>query len=308
MEATPTPTGPSVPPAPRSFYGERGRAIWARLRGLSSKPPMVLYLGFLLLLGVWRPSFAEFPGGLWRIQGDLSLLWRGILIVVLYSVFDLALGYLRERKWILPSSAWISGLILSLVLTPTAPAWVVVAAPLIASLGKHAIRRGKKHLFNPAGLALVILGFALPAQGIVSWWGASWGPVALVLIVVSGAVTIFRVKRWKTWLAFLLTYVIGALLVFSLSPGRPFADTNLAWQLRTLLLDGTLWFFSTVMLIEPVTTAYTPAAIRTWFGVGVGILVLLLSLPGAPAVPDPFLVSLLLGNLGATIASLLTRR
>lgn len=291
MEDTPTAKGPSVPPALRSF--------WVWIRGLSSKPPMVLYLGFVLVLGVWKPLLADLPGSLFRINGDLTLLWRGILIVAIYSLLDLGIGYWREKKWILPSSAWISGLILAVVLSPTVPWGFAIAAPVLASFSKQFLRHRRRHLFNPAAFALVALGFLAPNQGVVSWWGASWGILPLIIIALSGVVTIIRVRRWKTTLAFLVIYGVGGSLVLS---GSQFSH-----GLTTLLLDGTALFFATVMLIEPVTTAYTPASVRTWFGVSVGALVLLFSLPGAPTIPDAFLVSLLAGNIGATTASRLVR-
>lgn len=250
---------------------------------------MVLYLGFLLLLGGWG-------------VGNWTLLWRGLLIVALYTAADLALSKWREGKFIFPSSAWISGLIIALLLAPAA-SWAVVAlAPVIASLGKHLIRYRRKHVFNPAASALVALGFLFPSAGIVSWWGAAWGWIPLVIIVLSGVVTIFRVKRWKTALTFLVLY-LGGTSVLLLSRGGSVGD------LRTLLFDGTLFFFATVMLVEPMTTAYQPAWLRTAFGAGVAALTLLFSFFGsALPTPDPFLVSLLLGNLGATVASNVLRK
>lgn len=261
---------------------------------------MVLYIGFLLVLGVWRPVLTDLPKSLFHLNGDPALLWRGLLIVAIYSALDLCIGYWREKKWILPSSAWISGLILAVVLSPAVPWGFAVAAPFLASCSKQFLKYRRRHIFNPAAFALVTLGFFTPSHGAVSWWGASWGLLPLVVIALSGIVTIIRVKRWKTTLAFLTVYGIGG--AFLLASGQ------LVTGLKTLLWDGTALFFATVMLIEPVTTAYTPAALRTWFGVVVGVLVLLFSLPGAPTVPDAFLVSLLIGNLGATIASRLMRR
>lgn len=261
---------------------------------------MVAYIGFLLALGVWKPVLTDLPQSLFHVNGDLTLLWRGILIVAIYSVLDLFISYWREKKWILPSSAWISGLILAVVLSPAVPWAFAIAAPVLASVSKQVIRFRRRHIFNPAAFALVALGLFAPNQGVVAWWGASWGLLPLLLVLVSGIVTIIRVKRWKTTLAFLAVYGIGGALLL--------AGGQFATGLKTLLWDGTAVFFSTVMLIEPVTTAYTPAAIRTWFGVAVGALVLLFSLPGAPTVPDAFLVSLLIGNFGATIISRLTRK
>lgn len=255
---------------------------------------MVAYLAFLLLLGIWRPSLADLPGTLLRWPAEIALLWRALLILAIYSGLDLGIGYWRTRKWILPSSAWVSGLILGTVIAPSAPWAVAIAAPVLASLSKHVLRLRKRHVFNPAVFALVALSIARGDQGLVSWWAASWGPLALWVVAASGLVTIIRVKRWKTTLAFLLVYgILGSLLI---SYGS-FLPTIIG-----RLWDGTTLFFATVMLIEPVTTAYTPARLRTIFGAGVGLLAVL-SLPLGLLLPlsDPFLVPLLVGNLLATI-------
>lgn len=273
--------------------------LFARLNKLSSKPPMVVYLGFLLLLGLWQPQFRTFWADLANISQNLPLLFRGIVILVIYSVLDAAIGYWKTKKFILPSSSWISGLILSLVLAPTAGWSMAIAAPVLASLGKHIIRYRKRHVFNPAGLALIILGLATIAQGTVSWWGASWGPIATIIIALSGLFTIYRVKRISTWVAFTVVYLVGSGLLLLTRGG----DVAGLWS---LINDGTFWFFSTVMLVEPVTTAYTPAKLRMWFGGAVGLLVVLLGAANIPT-PDPFLISLLLGNLGATVVTNLRR-
>lgn len=262
--------------------------MFHRLTRVSSKPPMVVYLAVLLVLGAWGTK-------------NLNLIGRGLVIVGVYTLLDLAIGRWREGKWLTPSSAWVSGLILAIVLTPVAPWWVTLLAPVIASVSKHFLRFRRRHVFNPAAFALVTLALLLPQQSLVSWWGAAWGLIPLALITLSGVVTIFRVKRWKTTVAFLIVYLAAA-GVFLVSRGGTLTD------LQTLVFDGTLVFFATVMLIEPVTTAYQPAYLRTWFGAGVAVLTILFSLPVITIpLPDPFLVSLLLGNAGVTIASRLLR-
>lgn len=270
--------------------------LLGRLQRISSKPPMVAYLSLLFLLGMWRPHAPDLA---W-IGGDPGLLLRAVFVLTIYSALDLALGYWKTRRWILPSSSWISGLIVSLVLAPSAPWPFLAAAPALASLSKHLVRISGRHIFNPAAFALVTLAVLRPNEHVISWWGASWGVPPLLLIIASGLVTIIRIRRWRTWLAFALVYLIGAVAVLA-ARGVPFIE---AWT--NLLRDGTFWFFSTVMLIEPVTTAYRPASLRTAFGAGVGALVVLWVLVRSPV--DPFLVPLLLGNLLASTGSRFLRR
>lgn len=270
---------------------------------------MIASLGVLLLLGAWH-------------RGEPWVLGRALVILAVYSALDLFIGYWRARRWILPTSAWVSGLILALVMNPDGPFWLAIAAPILASASKHLLRFGRKHVFNPAAFALVLSGGLFPSASVVSWWGTSWGTIPLALIAVSGMVTIFRVKRWKTWLTFFPLFIIGGSLLLSLV--SPIDHASLPSSLRRTLLDGTIWFFSTVMLIEPVTTAYQPLGVRTWFGAGVAVLIFLtsaatfsshfLSLFLSPLLvrtllaADPLLFSLLLGNLGAALGSRLLRR
>lgn len=294
------PTEPSA-----SLTGSSLPSLLQRLNRLSSKPPMLAYLSFLLIVSVWGISH-------W------SLLGRALLILIIYSAVDLLVGSLREgpgsptnrftirraipEKWILPSSAWISGLILVLVLAPTAPLAAVFLAPVLAGLSKHVLRFRRKHVFNPAAFALVVLGFIFPERGLISWWAAAWGLLPLLIVTLGGIVTAYRVRRWRTAGAFALVYLLGstALLLWH---GGPLRD------LRTLILDGTLVFFATVMLIEPVTTAYRPAWLRTALGAVVAGLVMVFSLPQFPLqLPDIFLVALLVGNLAGTAASSSFRR
>ncbi len=225
------------------------------------------------------------------------MLLRALIMLAVYSVLDLAIARWREGKFILPNAGWISGLILALVLTPSAPWLAILLATVCASVSKHLIRYKRKHMFNPAAFGLVITSILFQDVGMVSWWGAAWGMLPLVIIVASGAVTVFRVKRWKTALVFLLTYFTGTILVL-LARGGNVTD------IRTIVFDGTVWFFATVMLIEPVTTAYQPAWLRTVFGGIVALLTLVFSVGGiALSVIDPFLAALLLGNAAATGAS-----
>lgn len=245
---------------------------------------MIAYLGFLLVLGAWG-------------IGNWSLLWRGLAIGAIYTALDLAIASWRERKFILPTSGWISALILAFVLSPTAPWSAVVLAPVLASLSKHVLRYKRKHVLNPAAFALVATSVLFQDVGIVSWWGAAWGTIPLIIIVLSGIVTAFRVKRWKTALVFLLLYFAGTAALLGARGGG-------LMDIRTIILDGTVWFFATVMLIEPVTTAYQPAWLRTVFGAEVTVLTLLFSLWGsALSILDPFLAALLMSNITTRVAS-----
>src|SRR5215472_4874220 len=82
-------------------------------------------------------------------------------------VAALATQALCARLWRLPAidlrSALITGLSLSLLLRADIPLIHAVAAA-IAIASKFVLRLDGKHIFNPAGLAIVVLLFAAPAH------------------------------------------------------------------------------------------------------------------------------------------------
>src|SRR3989344_8870113 len=93
---------------------------------LPIKPFMIGCLVLLLLYSSW-------------ILYAYDRLWRGAAIVILYATFDVIWTYLRDRAWYIPSSSWISGLILALVGTPSSGALGLLAIPFVAVFSKQVI-------------------------------------------------------------------------------------------------------------------------------------------------------------------------
>ena len=63
--------------------------------------------------------------------GLTDRLFKGLVIVILYALFDLIWTYARDRMWYLPTSSWISGLILSLVAIPAPSIMLIILLPLL---------------------------------------------------------------------------------------------------------------------------------------------------------------------------------
>ena len=77
---------------------------------------------------------------------------------------------------------------------------VFVAAASIAVLSKYAIRIGRRHVFNPSNLGLVLVFLVFGAKWADPqelWWGP-WRPglVATVLLILAGAVALLG---WVLW-------------------------------------------------------------------------------------------------------------
>lgn len=240
---------------------------------------MVVYLGFFLVFSsVWLK--------------DPTRLWKGLLIVTLYALFDLVWTKVRDRLFYLPLSSFISGFILALVANPAPPLLFIALLPLIAVLSKQLLHFLKpRHLFNPAAFAMGAVSFFTP---MISWWGVSWGEIPLWIIGVVGLFILWRIERFSVALPFLISYGIFLSLLF-LKNGTPVAQ--LFPLLKPQLFDPTTLFFATVMLVEPVTSNF-PKKRKIFYGAMVGFLAVLISfLSSFLPLGDPLIYGLLLGNL-----------
>jgi Na+-translocating ferredoxin:NAD+ oxidoreductase RnfD subunit len=162
------------------------------------------------------------------------------------SLMELVLRRFDRRPLALPSSAILSGMIVAFVLGPETPHVVTAAVAILATLSKYLIAIDRKHIFNPAGLALLV---SVPLFGTgQSWWGAlpdlSWP--FLVVLLAGGAFIVDRVNKFPLVLSFL-----GA--SFALLTALARVDPLVAAELlRTPFLQAAL-FFALFMLTDPPT-------------------------------------------------------
>jgi Na+-transporting NADH:ubiquinone oxidoreductase subunit NqrB len=188
----------------------------------------------------------------------------GILLVFNIAVLDLgarllpsmlaitsalATQALCSRVWSLPRidlrSPLITGLSLSLLLRADEP-WVYVAAGIIAISSKFLLRLEGKHLWNPAGLAIVVLLFGTnhvwisPGQ-----WGASLWFAALLMFL---AILVLQAARRADISLFFLGVHAALLIARALWLGDPL--TIPIHQLES----GSLLLFAFFMISDPRTT------------------------------------------------------
>ena len=130
-------------------------------------------------------------------------------------------------------SPLITGLSLSLLLRADEPALHAVAG-VLAILSKFVLRHGDKHVFNPAGFAIVALLFfsdhvwISPGQ-----WGTS---VWFAALVAFGAILVLRAARRADIAAFFLTSHAGLLIARALWLGDPLAIPLHQLQSGSLLI------------------------------------------------------------------------
>jgi Na+-transporting NADH:ubiquinone oxidoreductase subunit NqrB len=162
----------------------------------------------------------------------------------------LATQALCARVWRLPAldlrSPLITGLSLSLLLRADA-AWVHAAAAAIAVASKFTLQIDRKHIWNPAGFAIVVLLFAAPGHVWISpgQWGTSvW---FATLVAFAAFMVLNAARRGDVALFFLASH--GALLVArALWLGDPLAIPLHQMQ------SGSLLIFAFFMISDPRTT------------------------------------------------------
>lgn len=220
-------------------------------------------------------------------EGGWALLSHVVSAVLAACAVDVVYTYWETRRWIAPTSALLSGLIVAMILGAQ-ESWPVTAwVAGFAVVGKHVIRTGREHIFNPAALAL--LGSVLLFGSGQSWWGAlgdlPWPWIAVLL--VTGVCIVERLNKFPLVLTFLGVYFTAFALVSMVNAA---AVTEM---FRSPFVQSAL-FLALFMLTDPPTS---PNRLRdqVWFGVIAAGVACLSQLLGAGQ------VFLLLGVLAANV-------
>ena len=202
-------------------------------------------------------------------QENLRFLFWVLGGVSITGFLDFFINKFFYKRKISPKSAIISGFIVAGILDYHQSFWVLVVFSALAIISKHVIKFKKKHVFNPANLALFI---ATLLKIPLTWTIES----NIYLIIALGLYFIYNLGK--------IPHVVGFLVFFS---------GLLATQgINPLMLVG--WFFMFIMLIEPKTSGF-----GLWKGfifgsiAGAGSFIVLKFLPGY----DFFVSSLFLANL-----------
>jgi Na+-transporting NADH:ubiquinone oxidoreductase subunit NqrB len=118
----------------------------------------------------------------------------------------------------------ITALILFCIVAPpskTAEFLLLMAVATVAMASKYILAIGKKHVFNPAAIALVILGLLGSGESI--WWiGTS---SMLPITVILGLLVIHKIRRFSL----LISFLISALQISSRAPSLP--GRSYSWAL-----------------------------------------------------------------------------
>ena len=147
-------------------------------------------------------------------------------------------------------SVYITSLILILIVTPfrsISELMFIIFVSIIAMASKYLISINKKHIFNPAALA--VFATSVLTIGTASWWvGDQW---MLPAVLIGGLLVIRKIQRFSLLISFLIVAVF-VISTFSFISGFDISQT-----IYTTILNSPILFFAFVMLVEPLTAPTT---------------------------------------------------
>lgn len=250
---------------------------------------LVAYLGVLLALAFVLGFFGLVPAEPTALAFSLVLVLAASEVA--HRGFAAIFAVPSNRE-----STLITALIIVLLMKPVTAADLpgvggLVAAAVFAVASKYLIRLRGRHVFNPAAFGVMLVGLVLNQPA--AWWVTA-SPWMLPVVVVGGALVVYKVRRIATVIAAIVAYVAVALV---LAP----QGSNYAMLLLGLA-QTSIFFLSFAMLTEPLTA---PAG--RWRGVLFGLVVGGLAVPGLAIGPIALKpeIALCVGNL---LGLALTRR
>jgi ferredoxin-NADP reductase/Na+-translocating ferredoxin:NAD+ oxidoreductase RnfD subunit len=209
--------------------------------------------------------------GLATILSYFKLLSFSPLALVASTIFLVimcwAMNTVLARVFAVPvnvESASITALILALIIDPAQSpgdfqflGW----AAILAMSSKYILAMNKKHLFNPAAIAVVITAFVLGKSA--SWWVGTTGMLPLVLL---GGWLVARKIRQEDVVIVCCAVALVCSCVMTFVQG-----SSILTDLKQMLIGSPLFFFATIMLTEPLTAPPTKN-LRRLYAALVGIL------------------------------------
>jgi glycine betaine catabolism B len=163
----------------------------------------------------------------------------GVYLGVICNLANLIFAKIFKARTNLESAS-ITALILTLIIGPlsgTASLLTLTFIGAVAMASKYVLKVGKKHIFNPAAIAVFLTAILLNSGA--SWWIGSI--YTLPVIILGGFLLLAKIKRFELVASFFAIYFLTTILF-----GRSITINS--------FLVPPLWFFALVMLIEPLTS------------------------------------------------------
>lgn len=186
----------------------------------------------------------------------------------------------------------ITALILVLIVTPKisfASFEVFATVSFIAMASKYVLNIGRKHIFNPAVVAVVLMGLLFHQYA--SWWIAT---KYMFPFLVLGFLIVRKIRREKFIFVFL---VISTLVIILQAVMR--GNMDVFSVLKLTYFDSPILFFAFVMLTEPLTTPPTKLLQYMYAGI-VGIFFVPFEIGSFFTNPE---IALSIGNIFSYVVS-----
>lgn len=211
--------------------------LWKRILDSRFAPPVFITL--ILLVG--NLSF-----------GILESYERTLLAIATSMVTELVLGRIFFDKWPHPSSAYITGISIGMLLRSPF-FWPYALCAALAIMSKYVIRVRGRHICNPSNFAICAVLFLASESvaGLSIQWGNNFA--ALIVIWILGAVILWRAKKFQITATYVVSFFLLALLRAHMT-GDP-------WQAEVSPITGPEYqLFMFFMLTDPKTT------LKSWKG------------------------------------------
>lgn len=222
----------------------------------------------------------------------LWLLLSTLFLVIMCWAANIVFSYTFRVPTNIESTP-ITALILALIVVPSQSltsfgflGW----AAILAMASKYILALNKKHLFNPAAIAVVITLFAVGQSA--SWWV---GTACMLPVVIIGGFLIARKIRQEDMVWSFCGTVFISVCVLAVVQRQ-----SLLTELSALFLQSPLFFFAFIMLTEPSTVPPTKL-LRRLYATLTGILFLpQLHVGALYSTPE---IALVVGNIFSYIVS-----
>ena len=233
------------------------KAIDAWIDGVTMYKLLLYYLAALILIAIGLSAFGDLH------YKPLYIAISTLILVAACWVTNEVFSYIFKAPTNSESSI-LTALILALIITPNPTGFGItflLAVSGLAMASKYLLAINKKHLFNPAAIAVALT--ALGPRQSASWWiGTS---VMLPFVLAGGVLITRKIRRTDMVLSFFAS-TLAATVFYAL-----LAKTSVATSLHSMIFGSSVFFLGFVMLTEPLTSPSTSKK-QVWYAALVGFL------------------------------------
>ena len=233
------------------------RAVDRLIDSITMYRLLLYYLIALLAIAIGLSAFGDLH------YKPLYIAISALILVAACWIINKVFSYIFDAPTN-PESSLITALILALIITPNPTGYGILfllAASGLAMASKYLITIRKKHIFNPAAIAVTLT--SLGPRQTASWWVGT--AVMLPFVLAGGMLIMRKIRRERMVLSFFAATFVSTILYSIL------ARASVITSLHSMVFSSSIFFLGFVMLTEPLTSPPT-ANKQTWYAAIVGFL------------------------------------